>query len=123
MHQVSSSRPADLEVAVLRVYRRIAVAWALTEEEQCQILAVPALPVPDDRKGPAGPDLLLRIGIIVSIYRSLHTIFANPAQADAWIHRANLNPLFGGDPAIRLMCGGSLLHLNAVRDHLEEQFC
>lgn len=99
------------------------MAWALTEEEQCQILAVPALPVPDDRKGPAGPDLLLRIGIIVSIYRSLHTIFANPAQADAWIHRANLNPLFGGDPAIRLMCGGSLLHLNAVRDHLEEQFC
>lgn len=122
MHEVSNCRTENLERIALGVYRRIAEAWALTDEEQCQILAVPALSMTDGQEGSVDQSILLRIGIIISIYRYLHTIFSDRAQADVWIHRANIDPLFGGEPAIRLLCGGSLAQLMAIRDHLEAQF-
>jgi len=120
MHEVSTCRTENLERIALGVYRRIAEAWALTDEEQCQILAVPALPMTDGQEGWVDQSVLLRVGIIISIYRYLHTIFSDRAQADVWIDRANIDPLFfWGGAAIRLLCGGSLAQLMAIRDHLE----
>lgn len=65
--------------------------------------------------------VLMRIGQTISIYRALHTIFRDPGQANSWLHRGNAAAIFGGEPAIKLMCSGRVRALEAVRDHLEVQ--
>jgi len=77
--------------------------------------------LPVDTDGELLSDTLTRIGCLLGIYRSLHTIFPSQQQADRWIHRPNSAALFKGDPAIVLICSGRLEDLLLLRDYLNGQ--
>jgi hypothetical protein len=64
--------------------------------------------------------ILQRIGLAIGIYNALHTIFADPGAADAWIRRANSGNLFRGRQALELMLIGPA-QLAKVRDYLASQ--
>ncbi|WP_323145441.1 MbcA/ParS/Xre antitoxin family protein [Stenotrophomonas maltophilia] len=106
-----------------RVFARIADVWSLSEEEQAAILGQPvgvAFQI-DDVSGDIQIETLERVSYLVGIYRALHAIFPNDDQADRWIRRANKAPLFGGLPALALMCTGRVCDLASVRQHLDAQ--
>jgi len=63
-----------------------------------------------------------RIGYILNIYRSLHTLFSEADQADAWLNKPNSNELFGGQPAIELMRKGKASDLASVAEYLQVQY-
>ena len=122
MPQPSVGQIEDVKGAAVRTFIRISQAWRLSDNEQRQILGVPDLPrLEESVEGMVDASVHLRIGYILSIYRALHTLFPDAAQADTWIHRANSAPLFGGDPAVRPLCSGAAGSLQAVRDYLELQ--
>lgn len=109
--------------AALRVFKQIAEAWKLRPEEHHQLLGIATQSNLDEEPGPAtDPVVLYRIGCLVSIYRSLHTLFRDPLQADAWVHRANAGASFGGRAAIELLTSADLSQVETVRDHLLQQF-
>lgn len=112
----------EMKGAAIRAFIRLSQVWRLSDNEQRQILALPILPsAAEDVERMVDDAVLARIGYLLSIYRALHTLFPDAAQADSWIQRANSAPLFGGDPAIRLLCSGDARALVGVRDYLEAQ--
>lgn len=122
MPESPSGQPRSLEGSAIRTAGRIAEAWELEEQQICLILALPRLPRTEDEIELLIEDsTLVRIGYIISIYRTLHTIFHSPPQANSWVHRDNSGAAFGGKSAIRLMCRGSIGDLETVRHHLEAQ--
>ncbi|MBK0010761.1 antitoxin Xre/MbcA/ParS toxin-binding domain-containing protein [Stenotrophomonas sp. S41] len=122
MHESERNQPDDLEEGGIRIFQRIAEAWSLGKDEQRQMLALPELPqTADDAQWLIDDLVLMRIGYIISIYRMLHTIFRSPQQANSWIRRKNAAAMFGGEPAIKLMCTGDIEILEAVRNHLDAQ--
>lgn len=122
MPESPSEQPSSLKGSAILTAGRIAEAWALEEHQICLILALPRLPRTEDEIALLINDsTLVRIGYIISIYRTLHTILHSPHQANSWIHRDNSVAAFGGQSAIRLMCRGSIGDLETVRHHLEAQ--
>lgn len=62
-------------------------------------------------------DVLRRIGYISGIWKALQILYADPAQADAWLHRSNR--AFGGQSPLARMAAGDVTDLAAVRDYLD----
>lgn len=114
-----------LAAPALRTFDNIAKAWSLTDLEQAEILGQPVSDAfdllttgdADDR----WPETLERLSYVIGIYAALHTIFRDRQQADGWIRRPNLAPLFGGAPALSLMRSGRIEDLASVREHLENR--
>src|ERR1039457_573500 len=50
--------------------------------------------------------MLMRISLILGIYKDLHILYPEPDLADKWVRLPNSNPLFGGEPALTLMIEG-----------------
>ena len=46
-------------------------------------------------------DMLLRISLLLGIYKDLHILYPEADLADRWIHLPNSNSIFGGRPASR----------------------
>jgi hypothetical protein len=63
------------------------------------------------------PDVLRRIGYIAGIWKALQIVYADPAQADAWVRRSNR--AFGGQSPLDRMTAGDVTDLAAVRDYLD----
>lgn len=107
----------------LRAFNQIAKAWSLTTSEQSAVLAQPEdIVVAVAQTGVIEglpPETLERISYVLGIYRALHTIFPNQAQADGWIRRPNTAGLFKGAPALALMCSGKIEDLASVLAFLE----
>lgn len=90
-----------------RVFHRIAEEWALDQRQRRELLGAEAI---------TGIEQLERVGLLIGIYRDLHTVL--PGSADGWVHRPNSNPAFGGKSAMSLMTSGGLEGIRAVREHL-----
>ena len=105
------------------VFARIADVWSLSEEEQNAVLGQPVEVAFqfDDVSGDIKLETLERVSHLFGIYHALHAIFSNDDQADRWIRRANEAPLFGGLPALTLMCTGRVRDLASVRQYLDAQ--
>ena len=115
----------ELAEQALRIFTEISKAWSLNDKEQCAILGDDV-----DHAFAVGefytwtgrlPETLERVGHLIGIYRALHTIFISKEQADSWIHRPNEGSLFGGAPALKLLCSGRANDLVLVRQHLESE--
>ncbi|CRD59147.1 antitoxin Xre/MbcA/ParS toxin-binding domain-containing protein [Stenotrophomonas maltophilia] len=125
MHSHIRGNDPRFAAAALRIFTNIAKAWSLTDWEQSEILGQPVSDafalattgVVDD----LWPETLERMSHVIGIYAALHTIFRDQKQADGWIRRPNLAPLFGGAPALLLMRSGRIDDLASVREHLEQQ--
>jgi len=118
----ASNDPALAEPG-LRTFNQVAKAWSLTASEQSALLGQPIdvtalLAQPGSVEG-VGPEMLERISYVLGIYRALHTLFPNRAQADGWIRRPNKANAFEGASALSLMCSGRLEDMAQVRSFLE----
>ena len=113
----------ELSGPALRTFFNVASAWELTMDQQRALLGWP--PESTFYKYKAGQtgtvsfDMLVRISLVIGIYKSLHILYPDPHLADRWLHLPNQNPLFGGASALKLMTGGGMDALYQVRRLLD----
>lgn len=67
-------------------------------------------------------DEILRMSYILSIYRSLHTLFNVPENSDNWVNKPNKGRLFKGKTAIDIMKKGEVKDLALVANYLNSIF-
>jgi hypothetical protein len=118
--------PAEsLAAPALRTFFRLAEAWNLRVAEQRCLLGDPPESTfykwKRQQDGSLGRDTLERISYLLGIWKSLQILFPDPAQADAWLHRPNTAPLFGGHSALERMLSGNVADLYVVRQYLDAQ--
>jgi hypothetical protein len=107
----------------MRTFFNIAAAWNLTNEEQRALLGWP--PESTFFKHKAGQtatlsyDQLIRISLVMGIYKALGILYPSQQLADRWVKLPNANPLFGGQPALTLMTEGGIDGLFQVRRLLD----
>jgi antitoxin Xre/MbcA/ParS-like protein len=107
----------------MRSFLRIAEIWQLTNEEQRALLGWPAPAT--FYKYKAGQvsalpyDMLVRISLVLGIYKDLQILYPEADLADRWVRLPNSNPLFGGRPALALMLEGNVDGLYQVRRLLD----
>ena len=88
----------------IRTFLNVAQAWQLSIEDARALLGWP--PESTFYKYKAGQigtlsyDMLMRISLVLGIYKALHILYPEPALADGWVKLPNNNPLFGGKPAL-----------------------
>jgi Protein of unknown function (DUF2384) len=127
--QVSPSDRRDPEVrrrlsgAAMRAFFNVGSAWQLRAEQQRALLGWPAESTFFKHK--AGNvstlpyDMLMRISLVLGIYKDLHVLYPEPDLANRWVGLPNGNPLFGGQPALTLMTEGGMDGLYQVRRLLD----
>jgi hypothetical protein len=63
--------------------------------------------------------MLVRISLVLGIYKALHILYPDRQLADRWVKLPNSNPLFGGQPALTLMTESGVDGLLQVRRLLD----
>jgi hypothetical protein len=107
----------------MRAFFNVAAIWQLQAEEQRALLGWPAASTFFKYK--AGDvstlsyDMLMRISLVLGIYKDLHILYPEPDLANRWVRLPNNNPLFGGRPALTLMTEGGIDGLYHVRRLLD----
>ncbi|MGA7410031.1 MAG: MbcA/ParS/Xre antitoxin family protein [Bryobacteraceae bacterium] len=108
----------QLSGPAMRAFFQIASGWGLSVGEQIALLGYPAESTyfkykasasktgKDDGIGTLSFDTLMRISLLLGIYKALHILFADESLANQWVMLPNSNPLFGGQPALALMTSG-----------------
>jgi len=109
--------------AAIRTFLNIARDWQLSVEEQRGLLGWPAASTYHKYKageiGALSYDTLIRISLVLGIYKALHILYPDAALADRWVKLPNANPLFAGKPALALMVDGGIDGLTQVRRLLD----
>lgn len=123
--QPGSMPVPELGGTALRAFFRLAEHWHLRVAEQRRLLGEPAESTffkwKRDRQANLGRDVIERISYLLGIWKSLQILFPDPAQADAWLHKPNQSPLFGGHSALERMLSGNVADLYVVRQYLDAQ--
>jgi hypothetical protein len=107
----------------MRTFLNVATAWSLNVEEQRALLGWP----PEStfykhKSGDVGTlpyDMLIRISLVLGIYKDLHLLYPERDLADRWLKLPNSNPLFGGEPALVFLMSGGMDALYQVRRLLD----
>jgi hypothetical protein len=109
----------------LRSFFHLAQAWSLSAEEQRALLGWPAQSTfykyKTGQTGTLSFDMLMRISLLLGIYKDLHILYPEDDLADRWLRLPNSNPLFGGRPALALMTGSGQDGLYQVRRLLDSR--
>jgi hypothetical protein len=126
---ISSDRRRDpkirrqMSAPAMRSFFRIADAWELSSEEQRGLLGWPAestfYKYKSGNVGTLPYDMLIRISLVLGIYKDLRILYPEAGLADRWIKLPNSNPLLGGSPALALMTVGGIDGLYQVRRLLD----
>lgn len=107
----------------LRAFFNIAARWHLSVREAQGLLGWPAASTFHKyKKGDHGTlayDTLVRISLVVGIYKALHILYPEAAFADRWVRMPNSNPHFAGRPPLALMVEGGIDGLYRVRRLLD----
>ena len=107
----------------MRSFFNVAEHWQLTNQEQRGLLGWP----PEStfykyKAGQAGTlsyDTLMRISLVLGVYKALRILYPEPDLADRWVKLPNSNALFGGRPALALMVDDGIDGLYQVRRLLD----
>jgi hypothetical protein len=109
----------------IRALFNVAQAWQLDNEELRALLGWPPQSTfykyKAGRVGTLGYDTLMRISLVLGIYKALHILYAEVDLANRWVKLPNSNPLFGGRPALSLMTEGGIDGLYQVRRLLDSR--
>jgi len=62
-----------------------------------------------------------RIGYLLGIYKSLHTLFTDSQQADGWIKKPNTHPIFAGESALCFVASGDIESLAKLLQYIRAQ--
>ena len=115
----------EAAAAALRTVFRIADAWDLGNDQQRQLLGCGRSTFYEWKHGRVKRGLdnatLERLSHLFGIYAALHVLLPVPERANAWIHRDNSAPLFGGRSALDRMLAGQVSDLYVVRQYLDAQ--
>ena len=111
----------------LRSFLAIADLWQLNEEQRRLVLGYPArstyyLWIKQARAQESlllDADVLTRISAVLGIHQALGVLFANQAEALAWLRGPHAAPVFGGQPPLALITSGSQDGLLLVRRFLD----
>ncbi|MGC9949843.1 MAG: MbcA/ParS/Xre antitoxin family protein [Bryobacteraceae bacterium] len=107
----------------MRAFFNVGAAWQLRAEEQRALLGWPAESTFFKYKAGLVStlpyDMLMRISLVLGIYKDLHVLYPEPDLANRWVRLPNANPLFGGQPALTLMTEGGIDGLYQVRRLLD----
>lgn len=107
----------------LRSFFPLADAWGLSVTEQRALLGWPAASTFHKYKsgtpGTLSFDTLIRISLVLGIYKALQLLYPEPRLADAWVRMPNANVMFGGKPPIQLMTDDGIDGLYRVRRLLD----
>ncbi len=112
---------ADQHRPALAGFFRIMELWRVGNREARQILGAPPERTFYEWKSgrlkrlPA--DAFRRIGYVAGIYKALQILYADPAQADQWVHQPNRH--FGDQTPLARMAAGDVTDLAAVRAYLD----
>jgi hypothetical protein len=109
----------------MRAFLNIAEAWSLTVDQQRALLGWP----PEStfykyKSGQVGTlpyDMLIRISLVLGIYKDLHILYPEAGLADRWVNLPNSNPLFGGRTALAFMSEAGIDGLYQVRRLLDSR--
>ena len=109
----------------IRTFFNVAAAWELDNEEVRALLGwLPTSTFYKYKTGHVGTlayDVLMRISLVLGIYKDLHILYAERDLADRWVRLPNSNPMFGGKPALALMTEGGMDGLYQVRRLLDSR--
>ena len=107
----------------LRTFLNVAGAWKLTNEEQRALLGWPPestfYKYKAGQSGTLSYDLLIRISLVLGIYKDLRILYPDKDLADRWVKLPNSNPIFGGRAALAFMTEGGIDGLYQVRRLLD----
>lgn len=67
---------------------------------------------------PLPQDVLMRISLLVGIFKGLRLMFSEPL-ADDWVRLPNQGPVFGGQSPLDLMLRGGIPAMIRVRQHVD----
>ena len=109
----------------IRAFFNVAAAWELDNEEERALLGwLSPSTFYKYKAGEVGTlayDVLMRISLVLGIYKALHILYAERDLADRWVKLPNSNPVFGGKPALTLMTEGGMDGLYQVRRLLDSR--
>lgn len=109
--------------AAMRTFLNVAAAWRLTGEQQRALLGWPPestfYKYKSGQIGALSYDTLMRISLVLGIYKALRILYPDKDLADRWVTLPNSNELFGGRPALELMMAAGIDGLFQVRRLLD----
>ena len=112
----------ELKGPALRTFFRLAQEWSLSERDQSILLGEPdAAALALWRRGDfdlVGTEVLVRISLLLGIYRALHTVFSDRSQANAWVSRVQVAGLFKGTSALAHMLDEGMPGMRCVHDRV-----
>jgi hypothetical protein len=107
----------------MRTFLNIAAKWKLTVREQSGLLGWPAASTYHKYKaghiGTLSFDTLIRISLVLGIYKDLHVLYPDAELANRWVRLPNANPLFGGRTALEFVIDNGVDGLYKVRRLLD----
>ena len=113
----------DLSRAALQFFFNLAEKWQLTRDQQRILLGgIPNSTYTKWKRqkiGSLSKDQLDRISYLMGIYKALNILLPTADAANSWIKKENSHALFGGQSALDLMLGGSLVDIADVRRYLD----
>lgn len=111
----------------LRSFLAIADLWGLNEEQRRLVLGYPSRSTYHNWAKLARAqgeftldvDVLARISAVLGIHQALGVLFGGEAERLAWLRGPHDAPLFGGQPPLQLVTGGTLDGILSVRRFLD----
>lgn len=117
--------PADrrrLTPAALRGFLRLAEIWGLDAAKATALLGDISerswYRLRRQQGEMLSQDMLMRISLLVGIYKALHLLFSEPLAND-WVRLDNSGPLFAGQAPMEFMIRGGIPAMLRVRQHLD----
>lgn len=109
----------QLSGPALRTFFNIARAWRLSATEERALLGWPPTSTFHKYKsgdyGTLSYDTLVRLSLVIGIYKGLQMLYPEPQFADHWMRMPNVHPLFGGRSPLEFIVDNGLDGLQRVR--------
>jgi Protein of unknown function (DUF2384) len=113
----------EMSGPALRTFFNVVQTWQLSSTEQRALLGWPAestfFKYKTGETGTLSFDLLMRISLVLGIYKDLHILYPEADLANRWIKLPNNNPLFGGRPPLAFLMDAGMDGLYQLRRMLD----
>jgi hypothetical protein len=109
----------------LRAFWKIAARWNLSHQDQMTILGIDDLAtfqeLQADEAPQVPPEVIIRLSLVLGIFKAINTLLPTPDRADAWLRKPNKAPFLGGESALSHMLSGEIGNLYEVRRYLDSE--
>jgi uncharacterized protein (DUF2384 family) len=114
---ITDEQGAAMARATVNLFRK----WGLTDAQACTLLGGISVTSYNRWKqgqfGRLGPDLKMRLSILMGIHKGLRYLFTDNARAYAWVKKPNQH--FDGQSGLDIMMQGRITDLFDVRTYLD----